>query len=131
MNLKNYIKTIKLFATIYNFYLLRIFLYLYFNGSIIQLHCVLNGLIMGFSCGLLFCGVTEFLNWSPFEPLILSSDETNILNNDYNTIEISEKNLKNQEEIKDTKKNLSAWLIMSTVFWCTLLVISITADKLT
>jgi hypothetical protein len=75
---------------------------------------------IGFSCGLLFCCIADFFDWSLFKPLILSSDETNILNNDYNTIEMSEKNLKNQEEIKSVKKNLSVWLVVTTVCWCLL-----------
>ena len=55
----------------------------------------------------------------PFdEPFILSFDETNILNNDDNTIEMSEKKLKNQEEIKSAKKNLSVWFVVTTVLWC-------------
>jgi hypothetical protein len=66
-------------------------------------------------------GIAGFFNLYFFdEPFIPYFDETNILNNDYNTIEMSEKNLKNQEEIKSAKKNLSVWLVVTTVCWCLL-----------
>jgi hypothetical protein len=118
MSLKKYLKKMKFWIAVYQYYLIGTLFETYYCKPRQLFHYYLYCLLFGVGCGLIFCGITDFLDWYPFEPLILSSDETNILNNDYNTIEISEKNLKDKEEIESAKKNICVWFVVSTVLWC-------------
>ena len=118
MSLKKYLRQLKILLTICQFFVIGTIFAAGHHGTRQSVYYFLSCLLLGFGCGLLFCGITEFFDWYPFEPLTLSSDETNILNNDYNTIEISEKKLKDKQEIESAKKNICVWLVVSTVVWC-------------
>jgi hypothetical protein len=118
MNLKKYIRKIKFWITLCQYYFIGLFV-------IRSSKYFYNIALARFFVLWFFLGIADFFNLYPFdEPFILSSDETNSLNNDYNTIEMSEKNLKNQEEIKSAKKNLSVWFVVTTVLWCVVLYVA-------
>ena len=119
MSLKKYLAYLKIWITVFPYFVVGMLYRTYPSRAInnefyFYLYCIL----FGFACGLIFCGITHLYDWDPFEPLILSFDETNILNNNDNTFEISEKNLKNQEEIKSAKKSICVWLVVTTVVYC-------------
>lgn len=121
MSLKNYLIYVKFLIVIYGNYIIGILFSAYYipqkkDAFYFYVCCLFAGL----GCGLIFIGITELLDWYPFEPLTLSSDETNILNNNHNTIDIAEKNLKDQEEIKNAKKSVCVWLVTTTVVFCVL-----------
>jgi hypothetical protein len=119
MSLKKYLTQLKVGLTVCQFLVIGSLFNAGYSGSRQTMYSLLYCLLVGFSCGLIFCGITELFDWYPFESLTLSSDETNILNNEYNTIEISKKNLKDKQEIESAQKNICVWLIVSTVVWCT------------
>lgn len=123
MSLKKYLIFIKILITVYPYFAIRTLFKTYYTNKIdyyFYIYCILFGATLG----LIVCVITELIEYYPFfEPFTLSSGETHILNDDIN--KIVEQNLKNQEEIKNVKKNTCVWLVVTTVIYSILIFIAI------
>jgi hypothetical protein len=128
MTLKKYLMYVKFLIVVFPYFLIGILCQTYPTRSINrEFYFYLYCLLFGAGLGLIFCGITHLCDWYPFEPLILSSDETILLNNTENIIDIDieEKKLRDQKEIASAKKTVSIWLIASTVLYSTALILMI------
>jgi len=118
MTLKKYLLYVKFWLVLFP-YLVVGLLYRTHPTRLInqEYYFLLYCLLFGFACGLIFIGITELYDWYPFEPLILSTDEEILFSNNEIIIDIEEKKLRDQKEIKSAKKSLCVWLVAATVFY--------------